>query len=200
MQRCHVTLDCPFVHNLSISVAKASRLSMITVPQTLQKLKLKSLEVPRLLPFFRGTKGLKTLELEVSPIMSWFNSYSVLSITDALETFANTEELIIGPVIWYLWQHSLPSCLNTIKPMSLARIVVNLPPENVDETDLLSIILKICNPSEVELRFFNDIQDTDKDDVITKFSNTFSDVKWSWSTSEKSSSEFFSLLWSGVGI
>jgi hypothetical protein len=173
---------------------------MITTPQNLQKLKLKSLEVPRLLPFFRGTKGLKTLELEVSPIMSWFNSYSVLSITDALETFANTEELIIGPVIWYLWQHSIPSCLNTIKPMSLSRVVVNLPPENFNETVLLSIILKICNPSEVELRFFNDIKETEKDNVITNFSNSFSGVKWSWTTTEKSSSEFFSLLWRGVGI
>lgn len=200
IQPCLVILKCPSVCNLSISVAKASGISMISIPRNLQKLTLKSLDVPRLLPFFKGTKGLKTLKLEVSPIMSWFDSYSVFSVTDALEIFENVDELIIGPVVWYLWQRSFPSCLNKTKPMPLTRIVVNLPPENVNGTDLISIVLKICAPSEVELCFFNDIEEKEKKDVITNFSNAFSDIKWSWSTSEKASSEFFSQLWRGVGI
>ncbi|XP_078160456.1 F-box/LRR-repeat protein At4g29420-like [Carex rostrata] len=200
MQPCFVILDCSSIHNLSISLAKASGISMITMPQNLRKLIIKSLDVPRLLPFFRGTKGLKTLELEVSPIMSWFDSYSVFSITDAFEIFENIDELIIGPVVWYLWHQSIPSCFTASEPISLSRLVVNLPPEDFNETNLMSIILKICAPSEVELRFFSDIEDMEKKDAVANFSNAFSGVRWSWSTSEKSSSEFFSRLWRGLGI
>lgn len=200
MQPCFVILECSSIRKLSVSFAKASGISMITMPQNLRKLTIKSLDVPQLLPFFRGTKGLKTLELEVSPIMSWFDSYSVFSITDAFEIFENIDELIIGPVVWYMWHQSISSCLTATKPISLARLVVNLPPEDFNGTDLMSIILKICVPSEVELRFFSDIKDMEKKDAIANFSNTFSGVRWRWSTSEKSSSEFFSRLWRGIGI
>ena len=138
---------------------------------------------------------MKTLELEVSPIMSWFDPYSVFSITDAFKIFGNIDQLIIGPVVWYLWHQSIPSCLTASKPISLSRLTVNLPPEDFNGTDLMSIILKICSPSEVELRFFSDIEDMKKKDAVANFSNAFSGVRWRWSTSENSSSEFFSRLW-----
>ncbi|KAJ3699735.1 hypothetical protein LUZ61_003440 [Rhynchospora tenuis] len=200
MQPCSVILECASASNLSISVAKASIIRMTEMPQKLRKLTIKSLDIPPLLPFFRGIKELGSLELEAFPITSWFDAYSVFSVTNALETFGNLDELIIGPVAWYLWQRSFPLCLNTTNPVSLKRLVVHLPPENFNTSGLISNILKICAPSEVELRFFSEIGETEKNNVITNFSNTFSGVRWIWSTSGKSSSEFFSRLWGGAGI
>ncbi|KAJ1699229.1 hypothetical protein LUZ63_007741 [Rhynchospora breviuscula] len=200
MQPCSVVLECALASNLSISVAKSSIIRMTEMPRKLRKLTIKSLDIPPLLPFFRGIKGLGTLELEAFPITSWFDAYSVFSVTNALDTFENLDELVIGPVAWYLWQRSFSSCLNTTNPVSLKRLVVSIPPDHFNSSGLISNILKICAPSEVELRFFSDIGETEKNNVIKNFSNTFPGVRWIWSTSEKSSSEFFSRLWGGAGI
>ncbi|KAF3326578.1 F-box/LRR-repeat protein [Carex littledalei] len=138
-------------------------------PKDLRKLTIKSLDIPRLLQFFKGTKNLRTLQLEVSPILSWFESYSIFSVGDILDTFGSIDELILGPVAWYLWRRAFPPCLNIANRMCSRRITVKLPPENFNDIALVSNVLKMCARScEVHLIFYSDVAEMEKEEIITK--------------------------------
>ncbi|KAJ3702310.1 hypothetical protein LUZ61_006015 [Rhynchospora tenuis] len=174
-----LALECPMVSDLRISIIKPTGTIGIETPQNLRHLKIKSLDVPQLLRHFKGTKHLRTLKLEVSPIMSWFDSYSIFTINDIHDNFGKVEELTFGPVAWYLWQRSLPS-VSMRKPMCLRRLVVYLPPDNFGILGLMTNVLKMYTPLHVvHLHFFSDAAETKKD-TIAKLQNAFPGVTWTW--------------------
>ncbi|KAJ3702311.1 hypothetical protein LUZ61_006016 [Rhynchospora tenuis] len=188
-------LKCPSLSEFNISIVKPSGTIRMEIPKVLEKLTVKSLDIPQLLRFFKGTNKLRTLELEVSPIMSWFESYTIFSMSDILEMFGSIDELIFGPVAWYLWRRSFPPCPSISNRICSRKITVKLPPDDFNDIGLTSNVLKMCARScQVHLLFYSDVDEMQKADIIAKLLNSFPGVKWTWSTSEKLSIEFFNRL------